>query len=490
MKISRNHIVNSIAAAALSLSVGLATQFAQAEPIQLPDFGDSAGGVISPTQEKMIGAAFLRQMRSTARVVDDPEIDAYINDIGKRIGQHSDYHDNFTFFMVADNSINAFAAPGGYIGAHTGLILNASTESEVAAVIAHEVAHVSQRHLARSFERASQMSLPVAAAMIGAILLGSQNGEAGIAALSAVQAGAVQDQINFTRSNEKEADRIGIQFMVDAGYNPVSMPAFFSRLQRANRYTDTGSLPEFLRTHPVTIDRIGDSQNRAESYPLREYKEGLEFFLIQARIQVMSMSEPRDAVQFYEEQLRTGQYKNEAGARYGYALALLRMKEFGKARLQLSRLIAEDDRLTYRLALANMEAAQNNLDQALELYADLQKDFGDHRAIILYHARALLSAGKIEQARQLLREFSYRNQTGPAYYKLLAEAEGRSGKEIESHITLSEYYYSNGEVELAIRQLKLAEGQAKLDYYQRERISARLKELNKELEERRKMGLS
>ncbi len=483
------HFFSTLSAACLSLIMGLVSGLTIAAPIELPDFGDSSGGIISPTQEKMIGAAFLRQVRRQATVVDDPEIDAYIRDLGNGIGKYSDYHDAFTFFMVADPNINAFAAPGGYIGVHTGLLLNAHNESEVAAVVAHEVAHVSQRHLARSFERASQLSLPMAAAMIGALLVGSQNGEAGIAAFSAVQAGALQDQINFTRSNEKEADRIGIQFLVDAGYNPLSMPGFFNRLQRANRYTDNASLPEFLRTHPVTVDRIGDSLNRAESYPLRDYQENLGFHLIKARIQVMSIQEPNKAVEFYEEQLRTGQYDNEQGARYGYALALMRINEYGKARLQLARLIEGEDRLTYRLALANMEAAQNNIPLALKLYEELQRDFADHRAVTLYYARALLTAGKADEARRLLRDFTYHNATSPAYYKLLAEAEGKSGNEIESHITLSEYYYSNGELELATRQLSLAEGKANLEYYQRERISARLKLLNKELEERKKMGL-
>jgi predicted Zn-dependent protease len=202
-----------------------------ARAFDLPDIGDPSGSAVSPEQERRLGEALLRQLRRGEYILNDPEAEAYVQSLGFRLAaQGTNVNQPFDFFLVQDPAINAFAAPGGFIGMHTGTILVAETESELAGVLAHEIAHVSQKHMARAFEQASQLSIPMAAAMLGAILLGTQNPQAGQAAIAAVAASNVQLQIDFTRANEEEADRIGMQLLSHAGFDPRGLPAFFERL--------------------------------------------------------------------------------------------------------------------------------------------------------------------------------------------------------------------------------------------------------------------
>jgi predicted Zn-dependent protease len=265
----------------------------------LPDFGDSSGSLISPTQELEFGEAFMRSVRAQATLVSDPDLNRYIRRLGDRLVGNSDAPGYpFTFFIVQDSAINAFAGPGGYIGVHTGLILAARNESELAGVMAHEIAHVTQRHLLRAYEAANQLSLPTAAATIAAILLGvATNSDAGIAAASAIQAGSIQYQLNFTRANEKEADRIGIQTLGRSGIDPFGMPSFFERLYQSTRLYGAANIPEFLSTHPVTTDRIAESMQRAEQQGRGKELDSLEFQLQRARLEVLLALVAQDPVE-------------------------------------------------------------------------------------------------------------------------------------------------------------------------------------------------
>jgi predicted Zn-dependent protease len=447
--------------------------------IELPDIGDPSGTLFSPAQERKIGQAFLRQLRQNARVkvVDDPEVEAYVQALGSQLAAQSDNPtQSFEFFLVDDGSINAFAVPGGFIGVHTGLLLNAATESELAGVLAHEIAHVTQKHMARAFEKASQLSIPMAAAMLGAILIGTQNPEAGQAALAAVSAGNAQMQIDFTRANEEEADRVGMQILVNAGLDPQGMPAFFEKLQRANRYTDDPQLPEFLRTHPVTVSRVADSRNRAERYPKKPYQDSLDFLLTQTKIKQASIEDPSQAVNIYEQMLKPAGAHQENATRYGYALALTRAGRYPQARLQLGKLRQTDpERLAYLLASARLAMTEGNHAEGLQIYTKAQSLFPDYRPVALGYAQALLTAGKAGEARQLLRRYISHHEPDLAYYDLLADAEGKAGSQVEAHIATAEGFYLEGETELACKQLRFAQRSAQVDHYQRERIEARLK---------------
>ena len=254
--------------------------FAGSDNISLPDFGDSAGSVISPTYERRLGQMFLKQVRQFSRFISDPEVESYIKSLGYNLTSHTDDNEQPFQFLVIDNpTINAVAGPGGIIGINSGVILNSGSESELAGVVAHEIAHVTQRHLARNFEEAKKYSLPTAAAMIGALIIATQAPAAGQAAISGVAGLSIQNQINFTRENEEEADRIGISLLAKSGYKPRGMPLFFEKLQKLSKFSQSNA-PEYFRTHPLTISRIADTRARAESFPKKSFKNPFQNFFL------------------------------------------------------------------------------------------------------------------------------------------------------------------------------------------------------------------
>ncbi len=461
------------------------------EGLNLPDIGDPSGSIISPEYDRRLGNAFLREVRRTTPLIYDPEVEAYIESIGYQLAANSDGNTKqFTFFVINQSLINAFAGPGGVIGINSGVILNSQNESELAAVLAHEIAHVTQRHLARAFEKADQLSLPVAAALIGAILLGTQNPEAGAAALLATQGAAVQAQINFTRGNEEEADSLGMQLLARSGFDPKGMPGFFERLQQSSKFYE-GNAPEFLRTHPLTSSRIAESQARAERYPDKSYTDTSTYLLIRAKLEVLAHKKPKHAVQQFLEAMKTANKGEQLdAARYGYALALLKNKEYKAALSQIHALLKKDETNTaYLLASAQIESAAGNYTNSLNIYQEASKYFPDYRPLVLLHAKTLLDNTQSEKARNILLAYGRNHGSDISFLNLLSQAEAQSGSEIESHIIKAEYYYLLGDTELAIQRLRLAEKQYTLDYYQKERITARLGQLEYERELERELEL-
>lgn len=449
--------------------------------LQLPDIGNSAGSVFSPLQDKRLGEAFMREVRQTLTLNDDPEITDYVRTLGERLTSNSDTQGrDFTLFVVESPEINAFAGPGGYIGINSGLILSTESESELASVVAHEIAHVTQQHLARSFEKADRLSIPAMAALAAALIIGSRSSEAGQAAVAAVQAGAVQAQINFTRGNEEEADRVGLQSLARSGYDPRSMPVFFERLQQAIRF-EGNQAPEFLRTHPVTASRIADTRNRAEQYPYRQIQDSLEYHLARAKLRVLGEANPRVSVKRFAETLKQGQHRNEQAERYGYALALLKSGAAAAARVEAQQLLSRDKENAHYLALlAQIEMADKQSAKALDLYDRALELYPGNRPLTLLYSQALLQAGQPGKARQLLQAHLRNRSAEPAVYQLLAQAAGQSGRQTEAHQAQAEYYYLNGQSDAAIQQLTLALGLKDTDFYLASQIEARLKELKDE----------
>lgn len=456
----------------------------------LPDIGDSAGSVVSPEFEHRLGQAIMRSVRQSTDVIQDPEVESYIQSIGYQLVSNSD--DNqipFILFVVKDPAINAFAMPGGVVGVNSGVFLNSETESELAGVLAHEIAHVTQRHMARTFEAADKFSLPTMAALIGAIALGIANPEAGQAALMAIGGLSAQYQINFTRANEEEADRVGMQLLVRSGYDPLGMPRFFEKLQQTSRYY-SGNAPEFLRTHPLTSSRIADSIARAEQYPRRDVKSTTSFKLIRAKLMAESVKNPKDAIKFFEEKLATTGYPDTESARYGYTIALTRADNVPKAREQLGMLLSKDpENVSYLLAAARLESSQRNFAAAISLYEKASQLYPDYRPVVLSHARALLDAEQEEDALQLLRNYGKTHAPDVIYYDLLSQAEAGAGSQAEAGIAKAEYYYLTGGTQLAIDRLKFAQHHTTLSYHQQERIKARLSELEYELELEKELQL-
>ncbi|KAA3626157.1 MAG: M48 family peptidase [Proteobacteria bacterium] len=450
--------------------------------VQLPEMGSTAGSIWSAHEQERIGKELMRRLQQAGKLLEDPLITEYVEAVGARLVGSADVLDQpFTFFVVDDPSINAFAAPGGYIGVHTGLIAAAQDEGEMAAVLAHEIAHVTQNHLARAYEDASSMSLPAAAALLGAILLGGADAQLGSAAIAGVAAGTVQRQINFTRDNEREADRIGIQILANAGFDPGDMPEFFERMQRASRYYGT-QLPSYLLTHPVTTDRLAEARDRASSLPVRQQVLALEFHLAQARV-VARAAEDLDATyqQFHKMSTESQGVVRDA-ARYGEALLLLRAKRIPAAReaaLALQR--EEPDRLAYRLLLADIEVAASQWKEALTIYADALRLFPGNYPLALGYATTLMQTDQAAKAREFLQEYMRGRAPDAELYRLAARASGEAGRVAEAHGYLAESFHQLGHYGEAIRQLELALKVHDLDLYTRARLESRRNEMRTDM---------
>ncbi len=443
----------------------LGSPAADIDKIQLPDMGDSSGALISPAQEKELGEAFFRNLHSQAVINHDMEIQQYIQSIGHQLSAHSYAPGNpFYFFVVMDPDINAFAGPGGFIGVNSGLILLTESESELASVLAHEIAHVTQRHLYRSFEEVNRLSIPTIAATLAAILLSSQNPNAGQAALMAVQAGSVQFQINFTREHEKEADRVGMSTLYDSNFDPRSMPIFFERMSQSTRFYGQG-VPEFLRTHPMSENRVADTRGRAETYPYKQYPDTESYLLTKAKIKAISESDKTALLQHFTLLSQQGAPDQRAAARYGMGLAYADLQQPDAAAAIFAELATQyPNQPQYQAALAKVAADQHNYAKANLIYAKSVASFPHNDAIKIEYIRTLLKSEQAQIALHTLDSLSEPQKNQPFYYELLAEAHAQLHHSAESHRYLAEYYFSTGQTEEAIQQVRLAKQEADLNY--------------------------
>lgn len=471
---------------ALTLATILLVSRGSAAEISLPDIGDPSSALLSQVDEQALGEAFMREIRARVDVVDEPEIADYVQSLGYRLSSHSEMPEGrFHFFVIASPVINAFAAPGGFIGINSGLIEATTSESELAAVIAHEIAHVTQRHLARSIELADKMTLPALAGIIAAIALGiAGGGQAGAAAAAAVSAGQAQMQLNFSRSNEQEADRLGMHILYSSGFDPQAMSTFFERLQQSQRYY--AKPPEFLSTHPVTGSRIADARSRAEQFPYRHYVDSTAYQLIQAKLRVIANGDPRQALEYFAEAKEEEQPRVRLATRYGYALALLKAGYPERARAELRELPPADGQaqIPVQIATARAELELGNIEGALQVYEEATSLYPNDRALTHGYAEALLRAGQPSKVLDLLDRYRRHYSLDAVLYKNLAEAHARLGHQVEAKLALAEHYYHAGQLDAAILQMRLAQKMPENDFYRRARLKARLSELETEQAQR------
>ena len=452
---------------------------------QLPEIGDVSGNLMTPAEEQRLGKAFMRGIRNSEKVVDDPLLVDYLQDLGRRLVSHSDAAGkDFTFFLIDNPQINAFAGPAGYIGVYTGLILASETESELAAVLAHEIAHVTQSHLRRTWQAASRLSVPQAAVLLAAVMLGiAVGGDAAMAAATAGQAGLIQQQLNFTRANEQEADRVGIGILAESDYDPRAMPSFFQRLGRANQ-SSASTIPEYLRTHPVTTSRIADSLGRAETYPFKQRVEDMRFHMLRAALRERQISNPREAVLQFKRSLDEGRYRQESAERFGYALALIRNGQLDDARREVDALLREYPTTTELIILsARLYRKAGAPRRGLEEVRDALTLFPANYPLNLTLAEMLLADGQPDEAYRLLRGQLTLRPTDARLYELLARAAGADGKSTEGHEYLAEHNYLIGDLEAAVLQLEIALKDKDLSFYDRSRLESRRQQMKEELEE-------
>ena len=410
--------------------------------------------------------------------IDDPEAEDYLKNLGTRLAQANPaLRTELEFFVLRDHTVNAFALPGGFVGVHTGLINTAETESELAAVLAHELGHVSQRHLARMLTQQQQMQMPMMVALAAAILLGRSRPDLAAGAAAAAQGAGIQAQLSYSRDFEREADRIGLQTLEDAGFDVRAMASFFEKLQRSTRVSDDGTLPGYLRTHPITTERIADVQNKASGMPYRQHPDVAEFYLLRAKLRA-DAGEARDAVASFESALREHRYANEPATHYGLAQALMRAGRAAEAQRELDRLRATGigSPMVETLA-ARIKQAAGDKAGASRILAQAEKRYPYSRAINYAYIAALQDTGANDAALATLRESIAQYPKDARLYGMQAKAYAAIGKRLLQHQAQGEAYALQGSLPAAIEQLQLARSAGDGDFYQLSVVDARLKEL-------------
>jgi predicted Zn-dependent protease len=478
MRSLSKHFATLFAAAFLTVGAGA---HAATEPDDLPDIGSPAEATLTLEDEYQIGRMIVRGLRDQDQILEDPEVAEYVRSLGYKLSsQAHDGTQRFNFFMVRDNSINAFALPGGFIGVNSGLLLETNTESELAGVLAHEIAHVTQRHIARSIAAQSRSSLVSTAAMLAAILVGAAagGGDAAMAGMAAAQSLAIQQQISFTRSNETEADRVGLGILARSGFDPNGMPAFFETMSR-RAGTSEANIPEMLRTHPVSVNRIAETKERAE-----QIKEGagpvpdsLGYALTRERLRVLSTPAGENPLEYYNAVIQNEPDATAAQV-YGRALALMMSGQPQKAAPIFQRLRDADPTvLQYHTALGQAQLQANQDKASLNTLQRARELFPRNVAVTVRYAEALMQLGDSKKAHEILLDLFNVVPPTPEQARLTALAANAAGDVADSYYYMSEYHIMSGDLLLAINQLQLALAVPKLTSVQRARFQARLEEV-------------
>jgi len=461
----------------LAACLGFVLLVPQAPAQTLPELGDTSGALLSPSLERKIGEQAMQEIRREPSYLDDPELTEYVNEVGRRIvAATSDAQQDFEFFLIRDNTINAFAMPGGFVGVHTGLILAAQTESELASVLAHETAHVTQHHLARLLGRQDQMSIPTLAAIVLGLLAARSRPDVTQAVIAGASAASVQSQLNYTRDFEREADRVGFQYLQQAGFDVSAMGTFFERMQKATRLYENNA-PAYLRTHPLTSERIADMQNRAQNAVYKQSPDSVEFYLARAKL-IAGQGQAREAVAHFEEVVREHRYADEAGARYGLASALARARDFPRAMAQteLVRKILGPHPMVELLA-ARIRLGQGDAAGARDVLRSALSRSPNYRPLHYAYVDVLQGMGQHQAALAWLADLVKSYPRDARLYDLQAKSYAASGKRLLHHQALAENYVLQGTLPAAIEQLQLAQRSGDGDFYQLSVVEARLRDL-------------
>ncbi|HAI47753.1 MAG TPA: peptidase [Stenotrophomonas sp.] len=530
-----------------ALTLALAMPLASAQDAKLPDIGSSAGELLTPARQAEYGGMMLRELRNYGYLLDDPLVDDWLQNMGTRLGSNSAQpRQSYTFFMLKDRQINAFATLGGYIGVNAGLVLTAEREDEVAAVLSHEIAHVTQQHVLRGVERAQRDQIPILLGMLAAVIAaqqagGNSSGDATMAAITSGMGLMQQRQINYTRSNESEADRLGIRTLARSGYDVDAMAGFFERMSASMRGNAGGySVPDFLQTHPVNTTRISEAKARAEqmkkdtvllttevpggirqervnpsdpalSEPIVRRSNPLlpasmqvsvnslsrgasgQFEYARERLRVLSADTPSDLAREYENLQRAQKGGLTAPQRYGLALARLRNSGAGEARRMLGELLVDHpDDLWVALALGEAESRSGQPAQANARFETLLRQHPGSRPVALTFAEILNEQGGREagqRAQAMLRPLLSQSGNDPVFQLRFARASELAGDTVRASEAYAEAAFLNGRPEQALIQLQALKKQPALDYVGRARVDARIESITPTVLEMRRQGI-
>lgn len=441
---------------------------------QLPEIGTSAISTLSLDKEELYGKAMMRSLRASQPLLQDPVLIEYINNLGNTLVLNAEgVHYQFEFFVLNNQEINAFAFFGGHIGVHSGLITLAENESELASVLAHEVSHVTQRHLARKMEAQSRNAPLTVAGMVTGVLLTLVNPQAGFAALSTTMAASQQAGINYTRSNEKEADRVGMSVLVNSGFDPNGAPDFFRRMSEKYRYSSKP--PAMLLTHPLPDSRISDARNRAQMYPRHLLPVNLNFELAKARISARYEGNASDNITNLKLQISSGDYRLRAAAEYALAISYLDSKDYLNAEKTMQPLISSaPQNLFYVDAMTDIYLGQKQYDKALSMLKNLNLIMPNNQVVTLNYANAAFTAEKYELAEMLLQDFIILHKENYIANDLLTQVYSKQHKLAQMHESKAEVFALLGAYPNAVDQLHMAYNEAEKNSIMQKRIKARI----------------
>ena len=450
----------------------------------LPELGDSSGALVSGLQEKKLGQEAMREIRASGMYLNDPEVNAYLNELGQRIlTANPGIRDRFEFFAVGDPAINAFAMPGGYIGVNMGLVLLCQSESELAGVLAHEISHVTQKHYARMVDDQRKNAWMGIAGLAAAVLAAKAGkGDVAQGALLGSQAAQVQNYLNFSRDNEREADRIGFQYLSRAQFDPAAMATFMERLQRSSSLNDTGIVPGYLRTHPVTGERIADAQDRVGKGEFKLAKESVDFHYVRALIRSYIGDAPT-AVKYFESALADRKYSSEAATRYGLAAAVLRERDFARAKRELAALEVSGVKHPMITAMIGQIFIQaEEIGPAVTFFERAIIEYPNHWQLHYDLPEVLLRAKLPKRALASLEKSLARQPDDVQLLDLAARASADAGMKMKQHRFLGELYARQANLRGALDQFELASKAGDGDYFEASYVEARVREMKREIQ--------
>ena len=455
------------------------SQQSRANDIKLPMLGDTTSGIVSLQQEHELGRAWLKMFRSRVATLNDPLMQDYIENLIYRLASHSELMDRRLELIVINNpTMNAFAVPGGVVGVHTGLFLYAENEAQLSSVLAHELAHLSQRHFARNLANRKASSYTTMAGMlVGLILAATVGGDAGMAAMTMTQASAIDSGLRFSRQYEQEADRLGIDTLYRADMDPNAVPAMFERMLAATRYIGRRP-PEFLLTHPLSEKRVADARGRTSKLPPRYYPDNLDYHLIRARALIAIDGNAQRSINRFKNELQGHSLSTEA-ATYGLALAQSAARQHKKARKNLQTLLDKSpQRFIYQFAAIELDSASENFDDAFAAIDKLSSDYPGSYPLQTELAETLLQSRQYAKSEQVLEKLAQQRPNDPNVWFELAETSGLAGDIPGVHIARAEYYILTGVFGKAREQLRYARKLVRQDFKLTAVIDQRLVDLN------------
>ncbi|MBS1161733.1 MAG: Peptidase Ste24p [Proteobacteria bacterium] len=463
------------------LAAGLLAVLLLVQPLHaddLPELGDVASNDLSLATEKKIGQQIMHEIRwREPSYLDDADVEAYLNQLGGRlVAVSNDPGLGFYFFPINDPSVNAFAMPGGFIGVHTGLLLSAQSESELAGVLAHEISHVTQRHIARQVFQSNKLGIASMVAMGLALLAARSNSQVAGATIVTSQAGMASAQLAFSRDFEREADRQGFEIMRRSGFDVRGMSDFFERLQKAVRLYENNATA-YLRTHPMTGERMTDMQNREQAVSYHQIADSDDFQLVRAKLRAMQ-GIPSEAIKDFTTLLREKKYASQAATRYGLAYALFRARDWEAAEREVraARKLKISAAMLERL-LADIRLAQGDVAGGQAIYREAMQRFPLNQGLSYGYGASLIASRRFADALHFA-ELQLQNYPQDVrLHKMRAESYAGLGRRAQEHQALAEAFAVQGDAAAAVEQLQLAQAAGDANFYEMSVIDARLREM-------------